>query len=170
MSHPLALETVFLVGEFHQIKETNMNVREIMTSNPACCDKETSAQDAAKLMVENDCGEIPVVDNEGELVGVVTDRDICCRVVAEGKSPDTRVEDIMSRSVVTVTPDTEVDKCCSTMEGNQIRRVPVIDDSGKCCGMVSQADIARSDNDAKTAKLVEGISKPAEEKASAGCC
>ncbi|ATW05836.1 CBS domain-containing protein (plasmid) [Sphingorhabdus sp. YGSMI21] len=126
-----------------------MNVREIMTSDPACCDKETSAQDAAKLMVENDCGEIPVVDNEGELVGVVTDRDICCRVVAEGKSPDTWVEDIMTRSVVTVTPDTEVDKCC---------------------GMVSQADIARSDNDAKTAKLVEGISKPAEEKASAGCC
>ena len=147
-----------------------MNVHEIMTHDPACCNKEASAQDAAKLMVENDCGEIPVVDSEGGLVGVVTDRDICCRVVAEGKSPDTRVEDIMTQSVVTVTPDTEVDACCSTMESNQVRRVPVIDDDGKCCGMVSQADIARSGSDAKTAELVEEISKPAQEKDSAGCC
>ena len=82
-----------------------MHVKDIMTKDPACCDKDASVQDAAKLMVGNDCGEIPVVDGEGGLVGVVTDRDICCRVVAEGKSPDTPVGDIMTRSVVTVTPD-----------------------------------------------------------------
>ena len=66
-----------------------MHVKDIMTKDPACCDKDASVQDAAKLMVGNDCGEIPVVDDQGGLVGVVTDRDICCRVVAEGKSPDT---------------------------------------------------------------------------------
>ncbi|MDM8011632.1 MAG: CBS domain-containing protein [Parasphingorhabdus sp.] len=147
-----------------------MNVREIMTSDPACCDKETSAQDAAQLMVENDCGEIPVVDNERKLVGVVTDRDICCRVVAEGKSPDTRIEDIMTRSAVTVTPDTDMEACCSAMESNKVRRVPVIDDDGNCCGMVSQADIARSGANAKTGELVGEISNPGEEKTSTGCC
>ena len=147
-----------------------MHVKDIMTKDPACCDKDASVQDAAKLMVGNDCGEIPVVDDQGGLVGVVTDRDICCRVVAEGKSPDTPVGDIMTRSVVTVTPDTEVDACCSTMESNQVRRVPVIDDEGNCCGMVSQADIARSGADAKTAELVEEISKPSQEKVSSGCC
>ena len=147
-----------------------MHVQDIMTRDPACCAKDASAQDAARLMVENDCGEIPVIDSEGGLVGVITDRDICCRVVAEGKSSGTRVEDIMTQSVVTVTPDTDVDACCYTMESNQVRRVPVIDDAGKCCGMVSQADIARSDADANTAELVEEITKPSQEKASSGCC
>lgn len=147
-----------------------MNVNEIMTKNPACCTKEASVQDVAKLMVEKDCGEIPVVDDEGGLIGVITDRDICCRAVAEGKSADTRVEEVMTQSVVTVTPDTAVDDCCTTMEQNQVRRVPVIDDDGKCCGMVSQADIARSGSDTKTAELVEEISQPTEEKQSAGCC
>src|SRR3546814_14046191 len=93
-------------------------------------------------MVGNDCGEIPVVDEGGQLVGVITDRDIACRCVAEGKSADTPVEEVMSSSLVTVIPDARVDECCKKMEDNQVRRLPVVDDQGTCCGIVSQADLA----------------------------
>lgn len=147
-----------------------MNISEIMTSEPACCKKDASLRDAARLMVENDCGEIPVVDDDGGLVGVVTDRDVCCRAVADGKSADTRVEEIMTRSVITVTPDIELEDCLATMEQNQIRRVPVIDDDGKCCGMVSQADIARTGGDSRTAELVAKISRPQQKEEAGGCC
>jgi CBS domain-containing protein len=71
-----------------------MEARDVMTADPACCSPSDSVKDAAALMVDNDCGEIPV----GILVGVVTDRDIACRCVAQGKSSDTRVEDVMSGS------------------------------------------------------------------------
>jgi len=131
-----------------------------MTQNPTCCRADTSVQAAAKLMMDNDCGEIPVLDDNGSPVGVITDRDIACRCVAEGKSHDTRVGDVMSSPVVTVKPTTSFADCCATMEQNQIRRVPVVDDSGKCCGMVSQADIALGSNTENTGELVRDMSKP----------
>ena len=127
-----------------------MKTSEIMTSDPACCKENQSLQDAARLMVDNDWGQIPVVDDDGGLVGVITDRDVCCRAVAEGMSAETRVGDVMTRSVVSVTPDTSLEDCLASMEKNQVRRVPVIDDDGKCCGMVSQADVARTGSDANT--------------------
>lgn len=137
-----------------------MYVRDIMTQNPTFCRADTSVQAAAKLMMDNDCGEIPVLDDNGSPVGVITDRDIACRCVAEGKSHDTRVGDVMSSPVVTVKPTTSFADCCATMEQNQIRRVPVVDDSGKCCGMVSQADIALGSNTENTGELVRDMSKP----------
>lgn len=137
-----------------------MQVREIMTENPTCCSPDSSIRDAAKLMVENDCGEIPVLGNRGEPAGVITDRDIACRAVAEGRSPDTPVAQIMSSPAVTVTPETSVEDCCRTMEDNQIRRVPVVDESGACCGIVSQADIARSAKEVETGELVREVSEP----------
>ena len=73
-----------------------MQVREIMSENPACCGSDASVQDAARLMVEHDCGEIPVVDSQRRPVGVVTDRDIACRRGAEGKDPKTPVREVMS--------------------------------------------------------------------------
>ena len=66
-----------------------MEAKNVMTSNPACCNPSTRVREAANLMVKNDCGEIPVVDDSGTLVGVITDRDIACRCVADGKSSDT---------------------------------------------------------------------------------
>ena len=137
-----------------------MHVRDILTQNPTCCGPDTSVQVAAKLMVDNDCGEIPVLDDNGIPVGVITDRDIACRCVAEGKGHDTRVGDVMSTPVVTVTPTTSIADCCAAMEENQIRRVPVVDDAGKCCGMVSQADIALGSNTENTGELVRDMSKP----------
>lgn len=148
-----------------------MQVRDVMTENPACCSPHASIQEAAKLMVDHDCGEIPVVDEQNRPVGVVTDRDICCRAVAEGKDvAQTRVGEVMSKPPVTVTPEDSLGDCCQRMEENQIRRVPVVDKSGSCCGMVAQADIARRAPEGETAEFLQGMSKPAGEGPKAGCC
>ncbi|MEZ5345482.1 MAG: CBS domain-containing protein [Pyrinomonadaceae bacterium] len=141
-----------------------MFVKDIMTGNPACCMKESSLEDAAKMMKENDCGCIPVV-NEMETktpVGVITDRDICCRTVAEGLNPlELKVGDIMISGVEVVQPNTSVEDCCNLMEEKQIRRVVVVDDMGSCCGIVSQADIAINAEENKTAEVVQEVSKSA---------
>src|SRR5262245_14784486 len=115
-----------------------MQVKDIMTRNPACTTPDTKLQDVARLMVESDCGEIPVVENRRsmKLVGVVTDRDISCRVVAEGKNPlEMTAGDCMSSPCVTATPEMSLEDCCRLMEENQIRRVPVVDENGGCRGI-----------------------------------
>ena len=140
-----------------------MQVKEIMTESPACCTPDTPLQVVAQMMVNHDCGCIPVIENEetGKPVGVVTDRDIVTHTVAEGKNPqELTARDCMSSPVVTVTPDTSVDDCCNTMEENQIRRVPVVDGGGGCCGMVAQADIALNADEHETAEVVQDISRP----------
>lgn len=147
-----------------------MQVRDIMTGDPACCSPETSVQEAARLMVENDCGEIPVVDKQGAPVGVITDRDIACRCVAEGKRLDMPVSEAMSAPAVTVAEDASLDDCCALMEENQVRRVPVVDANGKCCGIVAQADIARTADEDRTAELVRDVSEPSRAASKAACC
>lgn len=138
-----------------------MQVREIMTPDPACCAPESNLQDVARLMADNDCGEIPVVDERGQPKGVVTDRDIACRAVAEGKDPrQTVARDVMSTPVVTVTPGDSVEHSLELMEQNQVRRLPVVDESGACCGMIAQADIARKTSGRDTAELVRDVSQP----------
>ena len=139
-----------------------MEIRELMTKDPACCSPSDSVKEAASLMASNDCGLIPVTNAEGELVGVITDRDIACRCVAEGKSAETLVEDIMSSSPITVTTDASVAECCKKMEDTQVRRLPVVDDAGRCCGIVSQADIARHAGEHQTGDLVREVSEPAQ--------
>ena len=137
-----------------------MKIEEIMTPNPACCGPETNLREVARLMVDHDCGEIPVV-RDGRPVGVITDRDIAARAVAAGRNPlEMKASDLMSSPVITVNPSTDVDDCCDTMEEHQIRRVPVVDDSGSCCGMVSQADIAKHASARKTAEVVKEVSRP----------
>ena len=139
--------------------------KDIMTTNPACCSPENSVEEAAQMMVKHDCGEIPVVDNKDnpKPIGVITDRDITCRVVATGKSPkQTRVRDAMSSPPVTVKQETSIEDCCRILEKNQIRRVPVVDRTGRCCGMVSQADIAKAASREQTAGVVKHVSEPSE--------
>jgi CBS domain-containing protein len=139
--------------------------KDIMTTNPACCTPEHNVQQAAEMMVKHDYGEIPVVENDQNMkpIGVITDRDIACRVVATGKSPaQTRVRDAMSSPPVTVTPETSIQECCQVMEENQIRRVPVVDEAGRCCGMVSQADIAKAAPRKQTAEVLKQVSEPSE--------
>lgn len=139
-----------------------MTVNEFMTHDPTCCTPDTSLRDVAKMMVECHCGEIPVVQSRDDkrLVGVITDRDIVCRAVAEEKNPlEMTARDCLSSPVVTVTPETSLEECCRTMEENQIRRVPVVDRDGVCCGIVSQADIAAEAPRQETGELVREVSR-----------
>lgn len=112
--------------------------RDVMTPSPACCSPGTTLDQVAKLMVQNNCGEIPIVDTSDQPIGVVTDRDIVCRVVAEGKNPSGHTaESCMSTPVVTVLTDARLEDVISTMEDRQIRRVLVVDDGGCCAGIIS---------------------------------
>ena len=133
--------------------------RDVMTSDPACCTVDTMLDEVARLMIQHDCGEIPVIDRSEHPVGVVTDRDIVCRVVAEGKNPmGYTAETCMSTPVVTVRTDTTLDDVVSTMERHKIRRVPVVDERGVCAGIISQADVARTSQQ-EVAHLVSAVSR-----------
>lgn len=141
-----------------------MKVSEIMTARPVCGTPETNLREIARMMVERDVGEIPIVEGRESLrpAGVVTDRDIVCRAVAERKNPlEMTAGDVMTKTVVSVTPETTIDECCDIMEENQIRRLPVVDQSGEICGMISQADIARHTPEEKAAEVLRFISQPA---------
>ncbi|HSU26302.1 MAG TPA: CBS domain-containing protein [Pyrinomonadaceae bacterium] len=139
-----------------------MLVNEIMTEDPACCTGQTGLQEVAKMMVDNDCGCIPVVDSENSRmpIGMITDRDICCRAVAEGKNPlDLTASDAMTSTVISVTPETKLEDCLNLMEDSQIRRIAVVDGNGALCGIVAQADVAMSAGDHKTAEVVQEVSR-----------
>ena len=141
-----------------------MNVREVMTADPACCTADTPLAEVAKMMVDCDCGAIPVVDSQDSKkpVGMITDRDITIRTVAEGKNPlDLTASDAMTVNVMTVNPETSLEECCNLMEEHQIRRVVVVDNKGACCGMIAQADIAINADDQTTAEVVQEVSKGA---------
>jgi CBS domain-containing protein len=148
-----------------------MEVKDIMTPDPACCPPDTTLQRVAEMMVENDCGEIPVVESAASMkpVGVITDRDIVCRTVAKGLNPLTlTASDCMTTPCVTVTPDTPLEECCRLLEENQIRRVPVVDASGACCGIVALADIARNAAKRDAGEVVREVSEPSASASSAG--
>jgi CBS domain-containing protein len=134
--------------------------RDVMTPEPACCTPDTTLDQVAKLMVQNNCGEIPVVDHSDHPIGVVTDRDIVCRIVAEGKNPiGHTAKDAMSQPVVTVRSSAALDDVVATMEKHQIRRVPVVDDRGCCAGIIAQADVARMAQEHDVAELVREVSR-----------
>jgi CBS domain-containing protein len=141
-----------------------MQVREIMTPNPACCTADTPMQEVARMMVDNDCGEIPIIRSRSDrtVIGVVTDRDIVCRLIAAGKDPmEYTAEACMSTPVVAVRESTPLEKCAQIMEESRIRRVPVVDGGGMVCGIVSQADIAKHASRRITAELLRDVSQPA---------
>jgi CBS domain-containing protein len=141
-----------------------MKISEIMTRNPTTVTPGTTVRDAAQLMQREDTGILPVVESEGEkkLVGVVTDRDIAIRVVAEGRGGDTRVSEVMTSSrLATLRPDADVDDVMDTMADQQVRRVPIVDERGALVGIVAQADIVRKARDEqKSERTVEKISEP----------
>ena len=145
-------------------KQTNARtVQDVMSPDLACCFPDASLVDVAHLMVSHDCGEIPVLDPRTSTpIGVVTDRDIVCRAVAERKNPlELRASDCMSSPAVTVTPDMPLARCCELLEQHMIRRAPVVDQSGRCCGIVSQADVATKASQILTASMVRQVSQPA---------
>jgi len=140
-----------------------MRVSEIMTKNPVCCTPDARLQDSAKLMCDHDIGELPVVENKDNLkpLGVITDRDIVCRTLAQGRNPfELTARDCMTRTVVSVTPTTSLEDCCRVLEDRRIRRVVVVDEKGRTCGIVSQADIARKCDPEVTSEVVREVSQP----------
>ena len=140
-----------------------MKIEDVMTPEPRCVTPDTPVRDVARLMQSEGVGLIPVVESDAgqRLVGVVTDRDIAIRVVAEGRGPDTRVVDIMSGRLSTCSPAEDVDDALKTMAAEQVRRIPIVDERGSLVGIVAQADVVRKVNDEhKTQRTVESISQP----------
>lgn len=139
-----------------------LKIREIMTRDPVCCESDTALQTVARMMADNDCGEIPVLDSQqsSRPVGVITDRDIVCRLLADGKNPlEAVAKDVMTTPVVTVPADASVDDALKLLEEHQIRRIVVVDDQGVCCGIVSQADIALKMSPKSAAAMVKEVSQ-----------
>ena len=136
-----------------------MTVRDIMTANPAHCSPNSGLDEVAQLMAKHDCGELPVCDPLGKPLGVVTDRDIVCRIVAKGQNPcELTAADCMSAPVVTATPEMSVEDCARLMEAHQVRRLPVVDERGACCGIVAQADLATKGPEDATLEVVGRVS------------
>jgi CBS domain-containing protein len=143
-----------------------MKVRDLMTKNPACASPDMDLCQVARLMADHNVGSIPVVESGSQrVIGMVTDRDIATRAVAERKNPlEMRAEEIMSSPVVTVEEDADVEEVARLMQDRQVRRVPVVDQYGNVRGMVAQADIALKASDQTTADVVESISQPTKEE------
>ena len=134
-------------------------IRELMTVKPRTVKAGASVVEAAKLMRGEDAGVAPIVDGD-RLVGIVTDRDIAIRVVAEGRDPQsTKVEEVASQNVVTIDPQQELDEALRLMAQHQLRRLPVVEEDGKLVGIVAQADVALHASDEQTGDVVEDISK-----------
>ena len=134
-------------------------IRDVMTSNPKTCSSNASITEAAKAMSKQDVGPIPVVD-EDRLVGLLTDRDIVVRGIADGSDPHViKAGDIASRDIVTVRPDDDLDEVLRLMAQHQVRRLPVVED-GRLVGVVAQADVAQEAKEKDVGHLVEEISKP----------
>jgi CBS domain-containing protein len=133
-------------------------VRDVMTSNPVTCSSQASIADAAKVMAKEDIGPLPVVDAD-RLVGILTDRDIVVRVVAEGRDPQsTSVGDVATSDLVTVSPDEDLSRALQLLAERQVRRLPVAEGE-TLVGVIAQADIARQGDDSATGQVVEQISK-----------
>lgn len=143
-----------------------MKISEIMTKNPACCTSDAGLQQVAKMMVDNDCGAIPVIENESgkKPIGMITDRDITIRTVAAGKNPlELTARDAMTDSVFTVREDSDAEECFNLMEEKQVRRVAVVDNNGAVCGIVAQADVAQYGSNGDAAELVKKVSESTSE-------
>jgi CBS domain-containing protein len=141
-----------------------MTCEEIMTPLPTCCSPDQTSVEAAELMKRQDVGLIPVTDGRStKLVGVVTDRDIALKVVAAGRAPkSTAVSEIMTTDPACCRPHEPIEAAVELMARRQVRRVPIVDNSGAIVGIVSQADVAtRLANPKETGEVVQAISEPA---------
>lgn len=136
---------------------------EVMTKNPVYCLPGDQVAKVARLMKSTDIGSVPIVENEKtkRLVGIVTDRDLAMKMVAEVRDVRTsKAEDVMSRGVVTCREDDDLDKALDAMSGNQLRRIPVVDANGTIVGIIAQADVAtRVNRSEATAAMVKDISQ-----------
>jgi CBS-domain-containing membrane protein len=136
-----------------------MKVSEVMTRDVQTVRPDQSAREAASFMLRADAGAIPVIEGD-RLIGMITDRDIAVRGVAEGHGPETPVRDLMTNDIVAARPDDDTDDVATRMSEAQVRRLPVIDDQHKLCGIVSLADLSHEGEDSAAGQALEGVSQP----------
>jgi CBS domain-containing protein len=138
-----------------------MKVRDIITEHPTCATADQTLADAARMMKECDCGAIPVVEDQASRrpLGIITDRDIVIRGIAEGRQPSsTAIQNCMTKSLVTASPDDDLDECAKLMEKHQVRRILVVENDA-VAGIVAQAHIARNASRSTAGNMVQEISE-----------
>jgi CBS domain-containing protein len=140
--------------------QDNRKIRDIMTANPETVSEKDSIRDAARIMKQRDTGVVPVVDGR-KIIGLITDRDIVVRCIADGKDPmNARVNDVMTKNVRSVSEDATIDEVLRVMKGAEVRRVPVVNRNDEIVGIVSIGDLAVETNqDGKVGKAIEDISE-----------
>jgi len=144
-------------------EECEMTCKEIMTPDPSCCVPGDSVAMAAQIMKRNDVGPVPVVSDQHEkrLVGIVTDRDLTLKVLAEGRDPHTtRLDEVMSMNPISCREDESTHRALQLMADHQIRRVPIVDANNRLSGIVAQADLALNEDEEDVGRAVEHISEP----------
>ena len=134
-----------------------MKIRDVMTRDAKLASPTDTLERAAKLMKQCDCGSLPVADGD-RLAGMITDRDIAIRAVAEGRGPDSRVREAMSGEVLYCFDDQDIDEVCKNMAEIQVRRLPVVNRDKRLVGIVSIGDLARKE--AGSARALHGIARP----------
>jgi CBS domain-containing protein len=139
-----------------------VKIREIMSRDPACCVLSDTAQTVAKILCDRNVGSMPVVADQQsrKLVGMITDRDLCCSVIAEGMVPKTtQVEKLITLAPLTCRDGENIETCERLMQEPQVRRIPIVDAEDCVIGIVSQADLALKDKPERVSKTVAEISK-----------
>ena len=142
-----------------------MKAQDIMAKNPRCVTPRTTVQEAARLMKSEDVGALPVIsdDSSRKLIGIITDRDITIRVVAEGRNVERCVvEEVMSKSsLATAKTNDSIEDVMKVMGKEQVRRIPIVNENNEVVGVVSQADVVRkADSDVRAERTIEKISEP----------
>ena len=136
-----------------------MKISDVMTRDVRTVRPDTTAQEAASFMLQEDAGSMPVKDGD-RLIGMVTDRDIAVRGVAKGYGPDTPVSELMTNELICARIDDDVEEVASRMSQAQVRRLPVIDENENLCGIVSLGDLSRETDDESAHRALEGVSEP----------
>src|SRR4051812_5833158 len=136
-----------------------MKVSEVMTRDVQTIRPDQRVQEAASFMLNADAGSIPVTEGD-RLIGMITDRDIAVRGIARGHGPDTPVRELMTNDIVCARIDDDCDEVASKMSEAQVRRLPVIDEQQRLCGIVSLGDLSRETDDETAGQALEGVSQP----------
>jgi CBS domain-containing protein len=139
-----------------------MTVKDVMSRNVVCCTSQDTGQHAAKLMKDHQVGSLPVVEDlkTRHLLGIVTDRDLCTKLMADGRNGSTAVSSAMTHNPITCHDDDSLERCESLMQQHKVRRIPVVGRHGECVGMVAQADIALHDDASHIQRMLKMISSP----------
>jgi CBS domain-containing protein len=139
-----------------------MKVSEVMTRDVQTVSPDQPVREAASFMLSADAGSIPVTDGEW-LIGMITDRDIAVRGIAKGYGPDTPVRELMTDDLVIAREDDDTDDIAARMSSAQVRRLPVVDDKQRLCGIVSLGDLTQKCSDSSAERALEGVTEPGGE-------